>query len=375
MGRIRTVKPELFTHAELYDAEHATKLPLRLAFVALFTCCDREGRFKWRPRELKLNCLPFDSADFEKVMTALASHGFVVRYGKDGEYGFIPSWHNHQTVNIREAKSSIPEPPQSTHVHARERDTSEHIPNGVNIPDPLRQTVIARDGGKCVRCDATEDLTIDHIFPRSIGGTHAIANLRTMCRSCNSGRPVAGKGLVEDLARDGFTLEDMQRTCTHVHARGEGKGREGKGTGKEGEGNARHDADAVFDAFYSAYPNKKAKGDAINAWAKLNSAERALCLPAIEAQVKAAHFRGRDGQDYTPYPATWLNARRWEDEIKTAVLNINGGMTREEAEAEMTAIRIKNGRDPVMGRVDDEECSRALLIYRGVIKEPKAARA
>lgn len=54
------------------------------------------------------------------------------------------------------------------------------------------------------------------------------------------------------------------------------------------------------------------------------------------------------------------------------VLKINGGMTREEAEAEMTAIRIAHGRDPVMGWVGDEECSRALLIYRGVIKERKA---
>ena len=74
--------------------------------------------------------------------------------------------------------------------------------------------------------------------------------------------------------------------------------------------------DTVFDAFYAAYPNKKAKGPALTAWAKLKATERALCRPAIEAQVKANHFRGADGVDYIPHPASWLNARRWEDEVK-----------------------------------------------------------
>lgn len=53
MSRIRTVKPELFKHEELFDAEQNSKLPLRLAFIGLFTVADREGRFKWRPRTLK----------------------------------------------------------------------------------------------------------------------------------------------------------------------------------------------------------------------------------------------------------------------------------------------------------------------------------
>lgn len=43
-------------------------------------------------------------------------------------------------------------------------------------------------------------------------------------------------------------------------------------------------------------------------------------------------------------------------------------MTKTEAEAEMHDIRVKNGRDPVFGAVYDEECSRALLVYRGVVK-------
>lgn len=54
-----------------------------------------------------------------------------------------------------------------------------------------------------------------------------------------------------------------------------------------------------------------------------------------------------------------------------ATQHVNGGMTKEQAEEEMRQIRVRNGRDPVMGFVGDDECSRALLIYRGVIKERK----
>lgn len=239
MARIRTIKPDFFRHAGLFDAEQETGLPLRVAFAGLWTVADREGRFRWKPRELKLDCLPHDLVDFAAVLEALRKGAFIVRYERDGEVlGFIPSWHEHQVINTREAKSSIPEPTDSSiheaHVHAHaSTDIAEHVPRGVNVPEPLRQTVFARDNFKCRRCEATTDLTVDHIFPTCIGGTHAINNLRTLCRACNSARPVAGQGLIEDLARDGLTLDDMQRTCMHVHAQGEGKGKEGEEEGKE----------------------------------------------------------------------------------------------------------------------------------------------
>ena len=41
MNRIRTVKPELFRHLALFEAEEKYQMPLRIAFVGLFTCCDR----------------------------------------------------------------------------------------------------------------------------------------------------------------------------------------------------------------------------------------------------------------------------------------------------------------------------------------------
>ena len=111
MARIRTVKPEFFRHEALYEAEKACGLPLRLAFAGLWTACDREGRFVWKPRALKLDALPYDDVDFATVLDALAAHGFIVKYETGGaSYGHIPSWAKHQHVNQRECASLIPAP-------------------------------------------------------------------------------------------------------------------------------------------------------------------------------------------------------------------------------------------------------------------------
>ena len=111
VARIRSIKPEFFRHEALYEGERQTKLPLRLAFAGLWTAADREGRFRWAPRQLKLDCLPYDECDFSRVLDALLTRGFIVKYEVDGkEYGCIPSWHTHQVINNREKASDLPAP-------------------------------------------------------------------------------------------------------------------------------------------------------------------------------------------------------------------------------------------------------------------------
>ncbi len=111
MARIRTIKPAFFRHGALFDAEQETGLPLRLAFAGLWTACDREGRFAWRPRELKLDVLPHDAVDFGDVLDALWAHGFIERYQVGAAaFGFVPSWHQHQAINNKESASTLPEP-------------------------------------------------------------------------------------------------------------------------------------------------------------------------------------------------------------------------------------------------------------------------
>lgn len=111
MGRIRTIKPEFFTHWELYELEKEFALPLRVAFAGLWTQVDREGRFQWIPQQLKLGCLPYDEVDFSRVLDALSTRDFIRKYVVDGrEYGVIPGFLDHQIVNNRERASSLPDP-------------------------------------------------------------------------------------------------------------------------------------------------------------------------------------------------------------------------------------------------------------------------
>jgi hypothetical protein len=112
MARIRTIKPDFFRHEELYEAEIESGLPLRVAFAGLFTVADREGRFKWKPTQLKFDVLPYDLVDFEKVLLALYAFGFIERYEVDEkEYAWIPTFTAHQVINNKESKSYLPEPP------------------------------------------------------------------------------------------------------------------------------------------------------------------------------------------------------------------------------------------------------------------------
>lgn len=55
-----------------------------------------------------------------------------------------------------------------------------------------RARIYARDGWRCVWCDrgaaGSDTLTLDHLHPRSLGGSNRYWNLVTSCRSCNSRR-------------------------------------------------------------------------------------------------------------------------------------------------------------------------------------------
>lgn len=140
MARIRSIKPEFFRHEALFEAERETGLPLRLAFAGLWTAADREGRFRWAPRQLKLDCLPYDDVDFSRVLDALMTRGFIVKYAiDDKEFGAIPSWHQHQVINNREKASDLPAPNENNTLtrEARVEDAS---------PTPLKSAQVEGKG-------------------------------------------------------------------------------------------------------------------------------------------------------------------------------------------------------------------------------------
>jgi len=82
-----------------------------------------------------------------------------------------------------------------------------------------------------------------------------------------------------------------------------------------------------FDSFWSAYPKKIAKPNAIKAFkaAKLKTGEIDSILTDIDARKQSDDWTKENGK-YIPNPATYLNQRRWEDgeTAHTGPLKVNG---------------------------------------------------
>lgn len=75
---------------------------------------------------------------------------------------------------------------------ARKRASTPHQPTGQWIRTEGRLATILRDGCACVWCRETLEegasFTLDHVIPRSKGGSNHPSNLLTACHRCNSRR-------------------------------------------------------------------------------------------------------------------------------------------------------------------------------------------
>jgi hypothetical protein len=117
----------------------------------------------------------------------------------------------------------------------------------------------------------------------------------------------------------------------------------------EGEGEKKrintlaHSRSEGFEKFWSAYPKKISKGQAEKAWSSLRPNEQLLVeiLQGIERAKTSANWR-KDGGQYIPYPATWLRAKGWEDQLC--------GASHEELEAEANERRLKIQQELLAGR-------------------------
>lgn len=79
-------------------------------------------------------------------------------------------------------------------------------------------------------------------------------------------------------------------------------------------------ASAGFDSFWTLYPKRVARKDAIDAFNEINPDEQLLArmLKRLERDKADIQWIKNDGQ-YIPHPATWLNRRDWEgDEAEQA---------------------------------------------------------
>lgn len=121
MARIRTIKPEFFTSADICALPHIA----RILYIALWCEADREGRLVWNPRTFKIRYLPEDKCDIDQLCQTLIGADLVRTYESDGEMlAYIPTFLVHQQINNRESESRLPEPPADLLSKARVRHAS-----------------------------------------------------------------------------------------------------------------------------------------------------------------------------------------------------------------------------------------------------------
>ena len=83
--------------------------------------------------------------------------------------------------------------------------TYVNVPRDTHRRKITRRAVFARDGWTCQYCGARSNLTVDHVIPRSKGGTSELGEHRRLVRAVQppQGRPPARPG----------------RTCTRAASR------------------------------------------------------------------------------------------------------------------------------------------------------------
>lgn len=258
MARIRSIKPEFFRHHALFLCERETGLPIRLAFAGLWTAADREGRFRWCPEELKLDCLPYDDVDFSRVLDALATRGWVVRYASQGkDFGCIPTFKAHQIVNGRERDSVLPDPDKSQIVSDASSTRAPRVPHATHGEGKGREQEKEGEQDPLLSANATRRENPASAAPSAAGAPSLIA-------------------------KGGKKLNGVQY------------GR--------------------FMRFWEAFGKKRGRAEAAAQWLKLAPDEQTTRWIVAAAQREALERPELIADGGTPkWAEGWLSGRRWED--------------------------------------------------------------
>ncbi|WP_062388754.1 helix-turn-helix domain-containing protein [Pseudomonas abietaniphila] len=90
---------------------------------------------------------------------------------------------------------------------------------------------------------------------------------------------------------------------------------------KEPKPTGKSDSSEGFAVFWKLYPRKVQKAKAEAAWKKLAVTPELLTVitAALARQVTSIDWLKSNGQ-FIPHPTSWLNGKRWEDEVQPAAI-------------------------------------------------------
>lgn len=286
MARTRMVKPEFWDDEKLAKVSRDA----RLLFIGLWSNSDDYGVVKGHPAWLKNRIFPYDEiplATFDGWLAELAAIRVILPFLHNGErYFHIRNFCRHQTIN-RPSGTRNPAPPE----------TSPEDPGDPGAPGHARGVASAEADSMSPQ-DALRqgsDMEVEGVQEGS-GHTHGVDREHSM----------SSHG----------ALTAQTETETEREGKEKPKGGCGGKTKPDGAG-----ARERFARFWKAYPKKRSKGQAERVFFRIDPDERLLAtmIATIERAMTSEDWL-KEGGKFIPYPATWLGARGWEDEIAASPL-------------------------------------------------------
>jgi hypothetical protein len=215
MSRIRTIKPEFWED----EGVAALSRDARLLWIATWNHADDEGILRWTPDYIKAQVFPYDVditlARVKKLMAEVVAGDFVYPYQAGRirqQLALVIRFRRHQKIN-RPQPSRLPPP------SVQNREVIDMYGRRDGMTCGICGEVIEEvtDAGWFSPYSAPVDnhyweqdaqrLSLDHIVPKSKGGSDYPTNLRAAHISCNKGR---GDRAVFTL-RNGFgSVSDSQ---------------------------------------------------------------------------------------------------------------------------------------------------------------------
>lgn len=259
MARIRTIKPEFCVSESLSECS----VSARLLFACMWMYCDDYGNHPAKLMQLKAEVFPFDSFsknDMADMVRQLMRAGVLVEYsgGNGATYWHVTNWNEHQLIN-RPSPGKFP--PFSEEARITDDSLSVH---GALSDD---------SGGK---------------------GKEGKGKERKGNKSARKPKPAASANpaAAAPLSPDGDGV------C---------------------EKPVKKLSPQNFKAWWEVYPKKRAKGDAERVYPRAVNwlaADRELSIPDAEQLLLelTRGYRWPDDRQFIPYPATWLNQKRWDDQ-------------------------------------------------------------
>ncbi len=176
---------------------------------------------------------------------------------------------------------------------------------------------IKNKNARCAAYDAVCRYAITGEEPDDLPDAAAIA-FEIIKPTLDASRRKAESGSAGGRARVEANGKQTEANPKQTEANGKQEEIESKNKGKDKNKKKNKDKCLTreeFDSFWSAYPRKVGKEKALAAFAKVEVPAQVL-LDALEAQKRSAQWT-KDNGEFIPHPATWLNGKRWEDEVSS----------------------------------------------------------